>query len=237
MINRIIFLIALLPYFCKAEAQIYEYYTSGPLSSSPYNIDLVTENFCLGVSCKKKAQETDEELVEYFKLLISQGFGLRMYSPEMSTDDYFVFSQYNGAKYFYTGFSKDFKVKYEWNSARSTRTKYRLIRKVECDISYVTNGAATSGFLHKAYGTHKENETFPNSRHHNTVPSRKQSTRHTCSMCNGKRRIVKDFFQSLYGANDYKVKCNECGGYFMRSTGHTHITCPQCHGKGYFVTD
>lgn len=69
------------------------------------------------------------------------------------------------------------------------------------------------------------------------TPSRNQPTKHTCSLCNGQRRIVKDTYPSLYGQSDYQVKCNECGGYFMRSTGHTHITCPQCHGKGYFTTN
>lgn len=75
------------------------------------------------------------------------------------------------------------------------------------------------------------------SQRQNTVPSRTQPTKHTCSLCNGQRRIVKDTYPSLYGQSDYQVKCNECGGYFMRSTGHTHITCPQCHGKGYFTTE
>lgn len=75
------------------------------------------------------------------------------------------------------------------------------------------------------------------SQRQNTVPSRTQPTKHTCSLCNGQRRIIKDTYPSLYGQSDYQVKCNECGGYFMRSTGHTHITCPQCHGKGYFTTN
>ena len=75
------------------------------------------------------------------------------------------------------------------------------------------------------------------SQRQDTNSPRKQPTKHTCSLCNGQKRIVKDTYPSLYGQNDYQVKCNECGGYFMRSTGHTHITCPQCHGKGYFTTD
>ena len=57
---------------------------------------------------------------------------------------------------------------------------------------------------------------------------------HECSLCHGKKRIVKDTFPPMFGTADYKVKCNECGEYFLRSTGHTHIPCPQCHGKGYW---
>ena len=71
----------------------------------------------------------------------------------------------------------------------------------------------------------------------NTTPTKRQPTKHICSLCRGQKRIVKDTYPPLYGAKDYQVKCNECGGYFMRSTGHTHITCPQCHGNGYFTTD
>ena len=67
--------------------------------------------------------------------------------------------------------------------------------------------------------------------------SRKQPIKQVCPLCNGQRRIVRDTNSSLYGQRDYQVKCNECGGSFMRSTGHMHVTCPQCHGKGYFTTD
>lgn len=65
----------------------------------------------------------------------------------------------------------------------------------------------------------------------------RSSQRHTCSLCHGNKRIVRDTWPSLYGTKDYQVKCNECGGYFMRSTGHVHIPCPNCRGKGYFETD
>lgn len=67
--------------------------------------------------------------------------------------------------------------------------------------------------------------------------NRNTQTRNTCPLCHGQKRIVKDTHPALYGTTDYQVKCNECGGYFMRSTGHTHVTCPQCHGKGYFTTN
>ena len=65
----------------------------------------------------------------------------------------------------------------------------------------------------------------------------RQPTKHACPLCNGKKRIVKDTYPAMYGMEDSKVRCSECGEYFWRSTGHTHVTCPQCHGKGYFTTD
>lgn len=51
-----------------------------------------------------------------------------------------------------------------------------------------------------------------------------------CSLCHGSGRIVHDSYPGTLGTADYKVKCNECGGYFLKSTGHSHISCPQCHG-------
>ena len=56
--------------------------------------------------------------------------------------------------------------------------------------------------------------------------------RSECSLCHGKRRIVRDSPVPVYG-NDSRVRCNECGGYFMRSSGHSHVTCTLCHGRGY----
>lgn len=100
--------------------------------------------------------------------------------------------------------------------------------------------AYSPSFPNNGYGggyTTSSGSLSSSSRRQNTMPSRKQPIKHTCSLCNGQRRIVKDTYPSLYGQSDYQIKCNECGGYFMRSTGHTHITCPQCHGKGYFTTN
>lgn len=57
---------------------------------------------------------------------------------------------------------------------------------------------------------------------------------HTCPLCHGSKRYQMDTNPGTYGTMDYKVRCNECGGMFMKSTGHTHIPCPQCHGKGHW---
>lgn len=52
-----------------------------------------------------------------------------------------------------------------------------------------------------------------------------------CPLCHGSGRIVKDFNVATYGT-DSREKCSECGQWFMRSTGHRHVTCTQCHGTG-----
>lgn len=62
---------------------------------------------------------------------------------------------------------------------------------------------------------------------------RENIIRETCTRCGGSKRIVYNTYPPMFGANDYKVKCNECGEYHLRSTGHNHITCPDCKGRGY----
>jgi len=61
-----------------------------------------------------------------------------------------------------------------------------------------------------------------------------QKTRHTCTLCKGSGRYERnDGSVPLYGGNDYKVRCQECGNEHYRSTNHRHVTCPQCYGRGY----
>lgn len=127
---------------------------------------------------------------------------------------------------------------YKRQTAPSSVTTCSLIRKR--GSSSGRSGTYSPSYPNNGYGGSyipNNGSSSSSSRRQNTTPSRNQPTKHTCSLCNGKRRIVKDTYPSLYGQSDYQVKCNECGGYFMRSTGHTHITCPQCHGKGYFTTE
>jgi len=58
---------------------------------------------------------------------------------------------------------------------------------------------------------------------------------HTCSLCNGTGNISKETYPASFGYADHtKEKCNTCGQYFPRSSGHVHITCPNCHGKCTF---
>lgn len=125
---------------------------------------------------------------------------------------------------------------YKRQVAPASATTCSLIRKKGNSSSY--SGSYSPSYHNNGYGGgYNTGGSSSSSQRQNTTHARTQPTKHTCSLCNGQRRIVKDTYPSLYGQSNYQVKCNECGGYFMRSTGHTHITCPQCHGKGYFTTE
>ena len=127
---------------------------------------------------------------------------------------------------------------YKRQSAPASAITCSLIRKR--GNSSGNSGSYSPSYPNNGYGGDcNTNNGGSSSSYHrqNTALSRTQPVKHICSLCNGQRRIVKDTYPSLYGQSNYQVKCNECGGYFMRSTGHTHITCPQCHGKGYFTTN
>ncbi len=125
---------------------------------------------------------------------------------------------------------------YKRQVAPASATTCSLIRKK--GNSSGNSGSYPPSYHNNSYGGgYNTGGSSSSSQRQNTTHSRTQPTKHTCSLCNGQRRIVKDTYPPLYGQSNYQVKCNECGGYFMRSTGHIHITCPQCHGKGYFTTE
>lgn len=127
---------------------------------------------------------------------------------------------------------------YKRQAPPSSVTTCLLIRKK------VNNGSTTTGGYVPMYPAYPANGGYPNggatidsNTGQNSSSFQQQPTKQPCSLCHGQGRIVKDTYPALYGTEDYQVRCNECGGYFMRSTGHTHITCPQCHGRGYTITD
>lgn len=57
-----------------------------------------------------------------------------------------------------------------------------------------------------------------------------------CSLCNGKGTIIRDSSTPTYG-EDRQVYCSECGRSYWASTGHSHITCPTCHGRKGFWSE
>ena len=61
----------------------------------------------------------------------------------------------------------------------------------------------------------------------------KNIIKETCARCGGNKTITYNTYPPMFGLDDYKVRCNECGEYHLRSVGHTHITCPDCKGNGY----
>lgn len=51
-------------------------------------------------------------------------------------------------------------------------------------------------------------------------------TKHECSTCHGKGKIIK------YTGSYRDHNCDECGKYFTHDD-HVHVVCPHCHGKRY----
>lgn len=70
-----------------------------------------------------------------------------------------------------------------------------------------------------------------------TTPERNTPTRvwHECGLCHGKRTIVRESSVPTYG-QDTQWYCNQCGRNVWRSSGHSHVTCSQCHGQGGYYT-
>ena len=54
-----------------------------------------------------------------------------------------------------------------------------------------------------------------------------------CSHCHGTGKVPYESSPGTLGQSEEKVKCQECGISYLKSFGHTHITCPICHGKCY----
>ncbi len=69
-----------------------------------------------------------------------------------------------------------------------------------------------------------------------TSQQRTQPVQHTCPHCHGNRTIVRENNVATFG-NDTQRYCSICGRNYWASSGHSHVTCPQCHGKGYFTTN
>lgn len=125
---------------------------------------------------------------------------------------------------------------YKRSLAPSDATTCSLIRKTSSGSGvYVPP-------IYPTYSVQPTNPVSGNSGNGGTTSStsssrtttRDQKTRHTCPLCNGTGKWERnDGSIPLYGGTNYKVRCNECGLEHYRSTNHRHVTCPQCHGRGY----
>lgn len=89
-----------------------------------------------------------------------------------------------------------------------------------------------SGLARMSGGSSEEESSNSNDSYSGTTIS-SSGSRIVCSLCHGTGRIAKDTNPPDFGLTDYKKKCNECGEYYYASSGHTHITCPNCHGHKY----
>lgn len=124
---------------------------------------------------------------------------------------------------------------YKLRTAPASATTCSLIRKKQQNNYGIPYYAPLPNNGNYVGNDEKTKRGYANSQ--TTKASRQQSMRHVCPRCNGQKRIVIETFPALYGTADYMIRCNECGGSFLRSTGHAHVSCPQCHGKGYFSTN
>ena len=93
---------------------------------------------------------------------------------------------------------------------------------------------ATKAQIEMSANTSQTKSSSSTSNSSSRKSSSSSSSRHTCPLCKGSGRISHDSYPATYGTQDYKVYCNECKRNYMKSTGHSHVTCSQCHGKGYF---
>ena len=140
---------------------------------------------------------------------VYEGMGMS-FGYGSSQDYYYVDSNFNMKKVseMSSGYGTSF-VTYPISKGETTMPKY--------SNSGSGNGNYSSG-----------SNTGNNNRH-----QRQESTRHQCTLCNGTGKIVRESSTATYG-NDTKVYCSVCGRSYFRSTGHGHVTCPTCHGKGWY---
>ena len=102
--------------------------------------------------------------------------------------------------------------------------QFRMLKYTPADSNSDTNNSD--------YGSHSSNSSNSSSSDSN---SSKQTSNRQCPLCHGTGRMEFNTNPPQYGglnSNNYKVRCNECGKDFLKSWGHTHITCKICHGRG-----
>ncbi|MBR1594683.1 MAG: hypothetical protein IJ692_06460 [Alloprevotella sp.] len=78
-----------------------------------------------------------------------------------------------------------------------------------------------------------ETTTTPNHPTPNNSTPKQTPTRHTCTLCHGSGTIIRETPTATYG-KDTQRYCNNCGRSYWASSGHSHVTCSNCYGKGYY---
>jgi len=101
--------------------------------------------------------------------------------------------------------------------------QFRMLKYTPADSNSDSNNSN--------YGSHSSNSGNSSS---SGSYSQKQSSSRQCPQCHGTGRMEYNTNPPQYGGlnNNYKVRCNECGKEFLKSWGHTHITCKICNGRG-----
>jgi len=52
-----------------------------------------------------------------------------------------------------------------------------------------------------------------------------------CPRCHGEGSYKKTVNVGTFGIDTSKRKCDTCGEWMMAGSPHTHLTCPECHGR------
>ena len=132
---------------------------------------------------------------------------------------------------FYNGRENCFWINHEYVKVEKEKNYSNGSR----ESSYVPNHPAQSTYNGGGYSGEANNGNgyVGGGNVGNNNENRKQKPiRHQCSLCNGTGKIVRESSIATFG-NDTQVYCSVCGRSYFRSTGHSHVTCPTCHGKGY----
>lgn len=115
-------------------------------------------------------------------------------------------------------------------------TTCSLIRKSNYSNSGFIDGYSSppNSTQQPVFGGEKHGGTSLGKNEDSDEKARKQTpTKHQCSLCNGTGKIIREYGTATFGT-DSQVYCSICGRSYFRSTGHSHVTCPTCHGKGWY---
>ncbi len=82
----------------------------------------------------------------------------------------------------------------------------------------------------QAYALTQNSMNDTNNTQSSSIGKKDKTHKTSCSLCKGTGRIAKDTNPAQFRINNGKEKCQECGEWFPASWGHTHVTCPVCHG-------
>lgn len=131
-----------------------------------------------------------------------------------------------------------------YNSCQEDKTSETTVPTKYSAPLKSTNGSSSSSSSHKDYNVPAPSNSYEGSGNYNNNSYDNSSSNYQkperrwrdCSLCKGKGRVIRDSSIPVYG-NDHQVYCNECNRSYWASTGHAHVRCPTCGGKGGFWSE
>jgi hypothetical protein len=124
---------------------------------------------------------------------------------------------------------------YKRTSAPANATTCSLIRKSSGNSS---GGGVVLDYSQPIYSNGSYNNSSydnngTNRANNNQQVERREPTKHKCTLCHGNGTIVRETNIATYG-RDEQLYCSQCGRNYYRSSGHSHVRCSQCNGKGWY---